>query len=220
MRTILLTFMSFTSLFCFSQYGNKDGNRIGISAGITQTNLYNTSLQFSPGFGWIAGLSVRGNFYNDNWSMIFGMQFLESKFSLDSSKNSKQNDDITYTLSGVQIRVLGSYHLIGNNLALDFGPVLQVNGKLKIADSHNSIIINQYGLKAQDITDISKINANVYVGLSGGGRRLRANLCYQYGLTNLFGNLNGNNELLLNNNNKNNFKANLGLVSGQLTFNL
>ena len=45
----------------FAQYGNRDGNRIGISAGISQTTLLTNNFKASPGMGFAGGLSVRGN---------------------------------------------------------------------------------------------------------------------------------------------------------------
>ena len=219
MKYKILIFFCLTSMFSFSQYRKNDGNRIGITAGITNTNLYFSNLKFKPGMGWIAGLSVRGNFYNDKWSMIYGMQFSESKCSLNSIAPNGKEESIDYTLSGAQIRILGSYHLVDDFLALDFGPVLQVNGKLAMNDIQNSNLINEHGLLAQDILDISKVNANLYLGVSGGCKRLRANLFYQFGLTNIMGNLNDNEEIK-NKNQSSSFNAHMGMISGQLTFNL
>ncbi len=64
-----------TTTIEFAQYGRRDGNRIGISAGISQTTLFTINFKASPDIGFAGGLSVRGNYYN-NWSMIYGMQFL------------------------------------------------------------------------------------------------------------------------------------------------
>ena len=64
----------------FAQYNYRDGNRIGISAGVSQTSLFTSNFDSKPEFGFAGGLSVRGNYY-DNWSMIYGMQFFYNKFS-------------------------------------------------------------------------------------------------------------------------------------------
>ncbi|WP_136669151.1 PorT family protein [Flavobacterium sp. H122] len=219
MKRILLITFSLSTFLGFSQYRKNDGNRIGISGGITNTAVYTSNFNTKPESGWIAGLSVRGNFYNDNWSMIYGMQFTDSNFSVETTNTLLQKEDVKYKLSGVQIRLLGSYHLINDNLCFDFGPVLQVNGKLKVDDNDKNNIINKTALAANDIVDITKVNANFFVGLSGGGKVIRANLFYQYGLTNMFNNLNKYSDLKLKNNN-NDFKGHLGMISGQLTFNL
>lgn len=203
----------------FSQYGKKDGNRIGITVGITNTSIYTSNFSTKPDFGWNAGLSVRGNFYNDNWSMIYGIQFTESNFTVETTNLLLQKEEVTYKLSGAQIRLLASYHLINDNLCFDFGPVLQVNGKLKFDDNDKNNVINKTALFAKDIIDITKINGNLYLGLSGGGKVIRANLFYQYGLNNIFNNLNKFSDLKVKNNN-NDFKGHLGMISGQITFNL
>jgi hypothetical protein len=74
-----LILILFTTTFGFAQYGYKDGNRIGISAGLSQTSLFTSNFKATPELGFAGGLSVRGNYYND-WSMIYGMQFLPTTF--------------------------------------------------------------------------------------------------------------------------------------------
>lgn len=207
--------VSYTS---FGQYAHKDGNRIGLSGGITQTSLFTSNFGTGQASGWIGGLSVRGNYYND-WSMIFGMQFTESNFTVATTNSLLQSEDVKYTLSGAQIRLLLSANLIKNHFSIDFGPVLQVNGKLKINDNDKSNIINGTLLQANDIIDINKINGNAYIGVSAGGKRIRAIIFYQYGLNNILNNLNSDDLLKLKNNN-NTFKGNLGILSGQLLINL
>ncbi|OWP75168.1 PorT family protein [Flavobacterium oreochromis] len=219
MIRVLLFILFINSSLSHSQYRKNDGNRIGISAGITYTDVYTSNFNTRPELGWIAGLSVRGNFYNDKWSLIYGMQFTDSNFSIESINSNFQEEKVTYKLSGAQLRILGSYHLVEDYLALDFGPVLQLNGKLKVNDAQNLNVINDQGLKAEDITDISKVNGNLYLGLSGGGKRLRANLFYQLGLTNIMGNLNDNQDLK-NLNQGGSFNAHMGLISGQVLINL
>ncbi|MEI7509006.1 MAG: PorT family protein [Flavobacterium sp.] len=208
-----LTFLIFTTL-AFAQYENKDGNRIGISGGINQSTLMGSNFSTKPGNGFAGGLSVRGNYY-DNWSMIYGMQFFISKFSLESTLK----QDINYSLSGVQIKLLLSYNIIKDHVSVDFGPVLQVNGKMSISGADENKTLNGTLLKANDIIDVSKINGNAYFGISGGGKVVRALIFYQYGFSNIFGNLNSQDNLtLLNGNQK--FKGNIGTLSGQIIFNL
>lgn len=48
-----------------------------------------------------------------------------------------------------------------------------------------------------NIVDVSKINANIYVGINGGIKNVRARIGYQYGLTNFFGNLKNNDNVKL-----------------------
>lgn len=210
---LTIALLVFTSL-TFAQYNNRDGNRIGISGGVNQTTLFGSNFTTKPGNGFAGGLSVRGNYYN-NWSMIYGMQFFVNKFSLESTLK----QDIDYSLSGVQIRLLMSYNIIQDHLSLDFGPVLQVNGKMTLKSTDETKTLNGTLLKANDIVDVSKVNGNAYIGISGGGKVVRAVIFYEYGFTNIFNKLNSQDGLTLLNGNKS-FKGNLGTISGQIIFNL
>lgn len=209
--TILLLMISTVG---FSQYGYRDGNRIGISAGISQTTLFTNNFDAKPELGFAGGLSVRGNYYN-NWSMIYGMQFFSNNFSLESTFDQK----IKYNLQGVQVRLLLSYNLVEDHVSLDFGPVLQINGKLKVSASDESKIINGTLLQANQIVDISPVSGNFYLGVSAGGKVVRAVIFYEYGFTNLLNKLNKDDSLQALNNGES-FKGNLGTINGQIIFNL
>jgi hypothetical protein len=218
MKKLILFSVLLFNVMTFAQYNRRDGNRIGIMGGITQTSLKTSNFVTKPESGWVGGLSVRGNYY-DNFSAIFGMQFFENHFSVETLTPLLNKVDVDYKTMGVQIRLLASYNLIKDHVSIDFGPVLQVNDKLKI-DS-KSELNNVVGtlLTAKEITDVTKINGNAYVGISAGTKRIRAVVNYQYGLNNFLNNLNKSEELKLKNNNSN-FKGNLGIISGQLLFNL
>jgi hypothetical protein len=214
MKKITIVFFLFISSFGFSQYGKRDGNRIGISAGVTQTTLFTNNFDTKPEMGFAGGLSVRGNYYND-WSMIFGMQFFSNNFSLESNLDQK----IKYNIQGVKVRLLMSYNIVEDHVSLDFGPVLQINGKLQIADSDKNKTIDGTLLKASQILDVSTVSGNFYLGISAGSKVVRAVLFYEYGFTNFMNKLNKDETLKpLNNNNK--FKGNLGVINAQVVFNL
>ena len=204
----------FISTASFAQYGYRDGNRIGLSAGISQTTLFTNNFKAKPEMGFAGGLSVRGNYYN-NWSMIFGMQFFANNFSLESTLNQK----IKYSIQGVQVRLLLSYNVVEDHVSLDFGPVLQVNGKLGIAAADEDKIIEGTLLKASQITGVSTVSGNFYLGCSAGGKVVRAVIFYEYGFTNILNKLNKDSDLREFNNNKS-FKGNLGTINAQVIFNL
>ena len=211
-KIILLLLLS--SLFGFAQNGYRDGNRIGLSAGVSQTTLFTNNFNAKPEMGFAGGLSIRGNYYN-NWSMIYGMQFFANNFSLESTFN----QNIKYSLQGVQIRLLLSYNVIQDHVSIDFGPVLQVNGKLGIASSDETKTIKGTLLKANQIIDVSPVSGNFYMGVSAGSKTIRAVIFYEYGFTNLLNKLNNDSSLQVLNNN-NSFKGNLGTINGQVIFNL
>lgn len=206
------------STLSLAQYQNKDGNRIGITGGISQSTLLNSSFSAKPGIGFNGGLSVRGNYYN-NWSMIYGMQFFQNTFSLETNTPASLPNETEFALTGAQIRLLLSYNVVKNHVSFDFGPVLQINDKLKSDDLDANNRIKGTLITASQLQNVSKINGNVYVGFSAGSRRVRAIVHYQYGFSNVLNKLNSDDALvLLNGNNK--FKGNIGTISGQLLFNL
>ena len=212
MKKLVFLFVMISSI-SLAQRGYKDSNRIGIGAGLTQMSIYTDNFTVTPESGWIGGLSVRGNYYN-NWQMSFGMFFTDSNFSIPSQKGFLQGKTM-YKMSAVQIYIVPSYVAIEDHLNLEFGPVLQINGKLTIDESdENNILLDQPTLLAKDIVDVSKINANFYVGINGGIKNVRARIGYQYGLTNLFGNLKNNDNVKLLGEK---MKGNIGLISGQIT---
>ena len=201
------------SAVAIAQRGYNDSNRIGIGAGLTQMNIYTSNFEVTPESGWIGGLSVRGNYYND-WQMSFGMFFTDSNFSIPSQNGFLQGKT-SFKMSAVQIYIVPSYVVVEDHLNLEFGPVLQVNGKLGIDKiDETNILLDQPGLIAKDILDVSKINANFYVGINGGIKNVRARIGYQYGVTNFFGNLKNNDAVKLSGEK---LKGNIGLISGQIT---
>ena len=90
---------------------------------------------------------------------------------------------------------------------------------MSINSADETKTINGTLLKANDILDVSKINGNAYLGVSGGGKVVRALIFYEYGFTNVFGNLNSQDGLTSLNGNKT-FKGNIGSLNGQIIFNL
>lgn len=214
MKKLLFLIVLTTTTISFAQYGRRDGNRIGLSGGVSQTSLFTNNFNASPEMGFAGGLSVRGNYYN-NWSMIYGMQFFSSNFDIQSILD----DKIKYNLEGVKVRLLFSYNVVEDHVSLDFGPQLQINGKLKIGDSDNAKVLEGTLLRADQILDVSRFSGNFYLGLSAGGKVVRAVIFYEYGFTNLLNKLNKDDVLKVLNNGDS-FKGNLGTINGQIVFNL
>lgn len=197
----------FVSLTASAQYHYRDSNRIGILFGANQFTLNTTNFYTKPAFGWNAGLSMRGNFY-DNWDMVYSMQFSENNFTV-ATKKGFNNEDVNYKLPSAQVSLQLSYKIIENNLSLEFGPIIQFNGKLKTDYNTENNIITGTALLAKDIVDISKFNFYPTIGITAGVQHLRANISYQYGLNNMFGNLNGKGYEV-------NFKGNPGILNGNI----
>ena len=213
MKKILIIVCALFSIVGVAQRGHKDSNRIGISGGLTQMSIFTNNFNVTPQTGWTGGFHVRGNFYND-WQMSFGMFFTDSNFSVQTRK-AVSIVETNYKLSAVQIYLMPGYVISQNHLNIEFGPVLQINDKLTIdkADEAN-FLVDQPLLTAKDITDVSKINANIYAGINVGFTNVRLRLGYQYGLNNFFNSLNSNDKVP---NIGEKFKGNIGMASGQLT---
>ena len=187
---ILFTLFSITSIF--AQYGYRDSNRIGVTIGINQTTFNTDNFKTNPENGWNAGLSMRGNFYN-NWDMVYNMQFSENNFSVVTKHNGVFDEKVKYKLPSAQISLQLSYVILENHLSIEFGPIIQLNGKLKLDAEKENNIISGTTLKAIDISEISKLNFYPTIGITGGSKHIRMNVSYQYGITNMLRNLNSKN---------------------------
>ena len=208
MKKILFTIaFVLISMVVFAQYEYRDSNRIGITLGVNQFTLNTKNFQTKPGTGWNAGLSMRGNFYNQ-WDMIYAMQFSENNFSV-AAKSGFITEDVNYKLSSAQIALMLSYKIVENNLSFEFGSIVQVNGKLKTDFSNENNILSGTTLLAKEIVDISRFNFYPAVGITAGFRHVRASVSYQYGINNMLGNLNKKNLGV-------NFKGNAGILNGNL----
>jgi hypothetical protein len=192
----------------FAQYYYRDSNRIGIMVGVNQLSLNTNDFTTKPELGWNAGLSMRGNYYN-NWDMVYSIQFSENNFTVPTRKLGLLAQDVNYKLASAQVSLQMSYRLIENHLTFEFGPIVQVNGKLKLDGDKENNIINGTTLLAKDIVDVSNFNFYPSVGITAGVKHFRFNVSYQYGLNNFLGNLNKDNLGV-------DFKGNPGILNGNI----
>lgn len=207
-KIALTTVFILISIAALSQYNYRDANRIGITFGVNQFTLNTNNFQTNAGSGWNGGLSVRGNFYND-WDMVYALQFSENNFSVATKSFFLANEAVNYKLPSAQISLQLSYKLIENHLSVEFGPLVQVNGKFKIDSNKENNNISGTTLLAKDIVDISKFNFYPTIGITAGVRHFRVNVSYQYGLNNMLENLNTKNLGV-------NFKGNPGIINADL----
>ena len=207
-KLTLVLFLILGSVSAFSQYRYRDSNRIGISFGGNQFSLNTNNFYAKPDLGWNVGLSMRGNFYN-NWDMVYNIQFSENNFSVATNTFTLAQEDVNYKLASAQVSLQVSYKLVENHLSIEFGPIVQINGKLNIDNSDENNVITGTTLLAKDIREISIFNFYPTVGITFGVRHLRANVSYQYGVNNMLENLNNKNLGV-------NFKGNPGILNGNL----
>jgi hypothetical protein len=187
--SILLLF--FTTIG-FAQYGYRDSNMIGVTLGLNQFTVNTSDFKTTPGTGWNLGLSMRGNFYND-WDALYGIQFSEYNFKVETLNQSMSVRETNLKLPCANITFQLSYKLIENHLSFEFGPMVQINGKLAVEKTEENNIINNidddYPIKS--LTNISNVSFYPLVGITAGVRNARLNVTYQYGVNNMFAKADG-----------------------------
>ncbi len=190
-----LIFVSFC-LFFFQQtfaQRNYDGyNFLGIQGGITFFDIQTDDLVTIQKEGFTAGFTTRGAFRND-FDLVYGLNFQSSSVGVEgSSLLGTDTQNIGYTIQGAQINFLGSYNIVVKHLSIEFGPVFNINGKMKLdKDEYEGYVLTGYNtLTAKDIQEISRFNVRLAAGLTAGLEHFRINAQYQYGVTNMLGKLN------------------------------
>jgi hypothetical protein len=189
MKKILLLFIGIFPMTVSAQYDYEDSNMIGLTGGINQLTMSADGLQAKGGTGWNAGLSVRGNFFN-NWDAVYAMQFSEYHFSVASSNAIGIPQEVEYTMSGGQISLQFSYKIVPRHFSVEFGPAIHFQGKMEYERNKSGNILNGTALTADQLRDISKINVSPCVGFTAGFLNLRLNVSYQYGILNTFAKVN------------------------------
>lgn len=198
MKNQLNLLVAITLLFVtntFAQRPNYDiKNFIGLYGGITQFDITTDNFITEKQNGWIAGLTGIVNVEHKWYDVSYGIQFSENNLNISGrmTDNVPGEESIKYKLSAAQLALLMHAKIYRQNLAVDFGPVIQANGFLELKDkSQEEYYINGYdGLKAIDLRDISKFNINAAIGATAGFKHFRVRAQYQYGLTNILNKLN------------------------------
>lgn len=192
-RTIFLTAICFIIWHqIYAQRNYNDYNFLGIQGGITIFDIKTDDLVTVQKTGFIAGFTTRGAFRN-NFDLVYGISFQSAAIGvLGSIFSGTDSQNIGYTIQGAQINFLGSYNIIVKHLSLEFGPVFNINGKLKLDNEKfkDYVLRGHETLLAEDIQGISKFNVHLAGGLTAGLEHFRVYGQYQYGVTNMLGKLN------------------------------
>lgn len=199
--TIIVLFLLSSSFSLHAQRRGGQGkhNMFGLKVGASQFDIKTSNFITTPGMGFIGGLATRGDFYN-NMDIQFGINIANNKLEVQGRELGTNTPvAIDYGLLNAQVHLLFGYKIIGNNrnmqskfkLTAEFGPVLQVNSKMKLSDkTQEDFIIDKANITAKELTDINGININGLAGLSIGIERLRIFGHYQYGFNNILNKLN------------------------------
>ncbi len=180
----------------FSQKGNfRISNGIGIIGGITQFDIDTDNFNTKSSNGFMGGLMATVDIPLRWYNVSFGMQLLENAIEISGRPDliSTQEAFVEYKMFAAQVAMLLHVKVIPNHFTIDFGPMLQYNGRLEFKDKNQEgYYINNYtNLSAQDITNISQFNFNGALGASLGIKNFKLKAQYVYGLTNILKKLEG-----------------------------
>ncbi len=216
---IICLFFAGASLTAQGYYGDGNYNRAGLQGKIGLIDISTTDFELEGETSFLGGLTTRGRLYND-FGIVYGLDFLSSTVNIQTRPLGEiQEEDTRFDMIGIQLHLLASYNIIEKHLALDFGPALQVNGKMKVQQNgqKTNIVTGYTALTAEDIQEISRINGLLILGVTGGFEHVRLMVQYQYGFTNLFANLNDQGLLDVDNAARN-FKGTQSMIMGGIVF--
>ncbi|PHR13766.1 MAG: hypothetical protein COA40_04320 [Aequorivita sp.] len=190
-KLIFATLFLFSIQQSFAQRNYEGYNFLGIQGGITFFDIITDDLVTQQKEGFAAGFTTRGAFRN-NFDLIYGLSFQSVSVGVEGRGLLGNTENIGYTIQGVQLNFLGSYNIIVKHLSLEFGPLFDITGKMKLdEDKYKEYTLTGYNsLNAKDIQDISQFNVRLAGGLTAGLEHFRVSAQYQYGLTNMLGSLN------------------------------
>lgn len=216
---IFIFFAGMMSVFAQSYRNTGSYNRIGLQGKVLFTSIESSDLNIDGKEGFQGGFTTRGRIYN-NWGIVYGIDFMSANVSVQGTGAGQAIDNqIDYNFIGAQLNFLLSYNLIGQNLAVDFGPALLVNGKMNLKDDaqSNTRIAGFSNLTGEDLEEISKLNPFAVIGVTGGFENVRLSVQYQYGLTNILNGLNQQ-DLDLIDPEARNFKGTASFISAGIVF--
>ncbi len=194
------------------RYAIKNG--VGIQGGVTQFDIITDNFVTKKNTGFIGGLSASVDIPHKWYNVSYNILLSENNIDIAAFSLANPTEEfVEYKLLTAQISFLFHAKLIGSNLTLDLGPMLQYNGDLELKDSSKEgYIISDYEtLLTEDISKISNFNVNGAVGLSAGFGAFRLRAQYIYGFTNILGKLNDEDLNVGSNDNK--FKGNQSMIA-------
>ncbi len=196
---LVVTLVLFIFQTSFSQRRTGRYNHLGALGGVTIFDISTSNFNTKKNLGAYFGLQTRGKFYastryNLEFDFIYGISFVNNKISIIAREIGTPNSrsEVEYSIQSAQVNFLGSLVLIPNSLSFELGPVLNINGKMKLSSNrYEDYTIEGYNeLKTTDLQEISKINFLIQGGMTVGIENFRLLAQYQYGVTNMLNKLN------------------------------
>ncbi|MFP4844559.1 hypothetical protein [Winogradskyella sp. PE311] len=171
-------------------------NGFSLGGGLTQFDIITDNFNTIKGNGWLIGASATADVPHKWYNISYGMQLSENNLEISGFRFDEDvvvGEQLEYNLFAAQLAMLLHAKVLNNLLTIDFGPMLQYNGKLELQseDEENlSISINETFVSAKDIEDISQFNVNGAIGATLGLKFLKLRAQYIYGFTNMLNKLN------------------------------
>lgn len=197
--TIAILFFQLAS----AQRNYDQNNHLGLIGGIGFFDINTSDFETEQGTGYMFAFTTRGAFYN-NIDLIYGINFIQNEVgilaqNLVDPTSTFQSQYVNYTMQSVQINLLGSFNIINNHLSIEAGPVLNVNGKMKIdREEFEDFTVEGYDtITSKDLQNVSRVHFHAAMGITAGIENFRVGAMYQYGVTNLFSRFNDNEELIV-----------------------
>ena len=131
--------------------------------------------------------------------MSYGLQISENNIEIsgyESETNLVVDKEVEYNLFAVQLAFLFHAKVVPNLITIDAGPMLQYNGELDLQTNNEENLFiylnNGNSLLANELEEVSQINANGAIGATLGLGAFKFRAQYIYGFTNILNKLNGN----------------------------
>jgi hypothetical protein len=191
-------------------------NGFGIQGGITRFDIITDNFKTESSNGWLGGMSATVDIPNRWYNVSYSIQFSENNVNIfgRSTVVSLTDEPIEFKMYTAQVALLADIKLIGSNVTLDVGPMLQYNSELELNDKNQSdyILTNYDSLTADEIKGINQFNVDGTIGLTAGFDSFKVRAQYIYGFTNTLNKLNSK-DLDTSGSNNGTFKGNQSMLA-------
>jgi len=191
-------------------------NGFGIQGGITKVDILTDNFETQSNTGWLGGMSATVDIPHRWYNVSYSIQFSENNFDIFGRPDILITTDepIEFKMFTAQVALLAHVKLIGSNVTLDAGPMLQYNSDLELNNENQAdyILTNYDNLTAEEILTVNKFNIDGTVGITAGYDSFKVRAQYIYGFTNMFNKLNSK-DLDTSGSSESNFKGNLSMLA-------
>jgi len=171
-------------------------NGIGLYGGLSKYDIKTSDFITEEQNGWLIGAAATVDLPHKWYNVSYNIQLAQNKIGISAFvPGTTQDEFLNHKLFTAQIALLGHLKLIGKNLTIDAGPMIQYNGDLDIEDSskENYIVSGYNTMTVNNLSEVSNFNVNGAIGVSAGFDRISLRAQYIYGFTNMLNKLNKQN---------------------------